>query len=167
VNIGAEFEVRVLDGNRTVGLASGHNLMTQVGLNLVAQVFNWSGVQAENVPQQLGQPSAALSTVELTSDLYGAIGTSTTAAAATDVQLGSEVQRTIVSQASVANNVVTWLFYFPPTTTVATITEAGVFANGGPAANSGVLLDHVVFATGVNKGSNQGVLLTATFTVGG
>lgn len=78
--------------------------------------------------------------------IYGAAGTSGTAPAAGDSQLGAELARVVLGSNSRLANVVTMDFFFSTTQANATLTEAGLFlgANGG--ANSGSLLSHVAIS---------------------
>lgn len=95
------------------------------GLNLIAQAMNWSAAQDRNFV--FGQPLTATNL----NTLYGAVGTSSTAAAATDTKLGAEVYRVLCTDAVVSGAVITWDFFFGQTQGNATLWEVGVFGQAG------------------------------------
>lgn len=164
--LGALITATIVDEqNRPVAQTQSHNLMADVGLQLIAGVLNWSGARMQNGPQQLGMSSTDLAQSANSNDLYGAVGTGTNAPLSSNTQLGSEVDRATLAFAQTQGASWTWTFYMAPSSTTYVISEGGVFALANSNANSGVMLDQVLFSPTVNKGSNQGVLLTATFTV--
>ncbi len=173
MGIGAEFELAVMDhdpgcpadriacacGGRLAARAHGHNLMTTAGLNLIAAVLAWSAEQDQDA--NLGHPLLARNLYPL----YGAVGTSVTAPAVGDTQLGGESGRAVLASAAIVAGQITFNFFFGLTLAVGTITEAGLFANANATLNNGILLDHGLLSTGVAKSAAQTALLTATLTV--
>lgn len=89
-----------------------------------------------------------------------AIGTGTTAAAAGDTTLETEVARVGVSSGTASGAVATYVATFPAGTGTAAITEAGLLN----AASAGTLLCRTVFPV-VNKGANDAMTVTWTVTV--
>lgn len=95
------------------------------------------------------------------SNIYGAVGTSATAPAATDTQLGAELARVLLGANSRLTNVVTMDFFYNTSQGNGAWTEAGLFLGANSAANSGSLLSHVTVS------ENKTTLVTATleFTI--
>lgn len=91
-----------------------------------------------------------------------AIGTGSTAAAAGDSALGSEVARVALTSTTVSSNTVTYVATFAAGTpsSAAAITEAGLFN----ASSAGTMLCRTVFDV-VNKGTADSMTITWTVTV--
>ena len=89
-----------------------------------------------------------------------ALGASSTAAAAGDTALGSELGRVALASDSVTGAVVTYTASFPAGTATGAIVEAGVFN----ASSSGTMLCRTVFAV-VNKGADDAMSVTWAITV--
>lgn len=88
-----------------------------------------------------------------------AVGSGSTAAAAGDTALGSELGRTTTS-ASVSGAVVTYSSTFAAGTGTGAVTEAGLFN----ASSSGTMLCRTVFSV-VNKGASDSMTVSWTVTV--
>ena len=89
-----------------------------------------------------------------------AIGTGSTAAAASDTALGSEAARQALTSTTVTANAVAYVASFAAGTGTGAITEAGLFnANSG-----GTMLCRTVFSV-VNNGSADSMTITWTVTV--
>jgi len=89
-----------------------------------------------------------------------AIGTGSTAAAASNTALGSQSARTTLTSTTVSGADVTYLDTFPAGTGTGAITEAGLFN----ASSSGTMLCRTVFDV-VNKGASDSMTITWTVTV--
>lgn len=89
-----------------------------------------------------------------------AIGSGTTAPAAGDTTLQSELGRVTLASASATGAVVTYTASFPAGTGTGAVTEAGIFN----AAVAGTMLCRTVFSV-VNKGANDSMSVTWTVTV--
>ena len=89
-----------------------------------------------------------------------AIGTGSTAAAASDSALGSEAARVALTSTTVSGADVTYVATFGAGTGTGAITEAGIFN----AASSGTMLCRTVFSV-VNKGASDSMTITWTVTV--
>lgn len=89
-----------------------------------------------------------------------AIGAGTTAAAAGDTALGSELGRVALASATSTGAVVTYTATFPAGTGTGAVTEAGTLN----AASGGTLLCRTVFAV-VNKGIDDAMSITWAITV--
>ena len=89
-----------------------------------------------------------------------AIGSGTTAPAAGDTTLNSELGRVTLASSSATGAVVTYTASFPAGTGTGAVTEAGIF-NAGVA---GTMLCRTVFSV-VNKGANDSMSVTWTVTV--
>ena len=89
-----------------------------------------------------------------------AVGSGTTAAAAGDTALGTELGRVALTSATTTGAVTTYVASFPAGTGTGAVTEAGVFN----AASAGTMLCRTVFAV-VNKGVDDGMTITWAITV--
>lgn len=89
-----------------------------------------------------------------------AVGASSTAAAAGDTALGSELGRVALTSSTSATNVVTYVATFPAGTGTGAIVEAGIFN----ASSSGTMLCRTVFSV-VNKGADDAMTITWQITV--
>ena len=89
-----------------------------------------------------------------------AIGAGTTAAAAGDTALGSELGRVALGSGTATTNVVTYSATFPAGTGTGAVTEAGILN----AVSAGTLLCRTVFAV-VNKGALDSMAVTWTVTI--
>jgi hypothetical protein len=89
-----------------------------------------------------------------------AIGTGSTAAAASDSALGSEAARVALTSTTVSGADVTYVATFGAGTGTGAITEAGILN----AASSGTMLCRTVFDV-VNKGASDSMTITWTVTV--
>jgi hypothetical protein len=90
------------------------------------------------------------------------VGTGSTAAAASDSALGSQISgsRTALTSTNVTGNDIVYVATFGPGTGTGAITEAGIFN----ASSSGTMLCRTVFSV-VNKGSADSMTITWTVTV--
>lgn len=89
-----------------------------------------------------------------------AVGTGSTAAAASDTALGSELDRNALTSTTVTNNEVAYVCTFAAGDATGAITEAGLFN----ASSSGTMLCRTVFSV-VNKGASDAMTITWTVTV--
>jgi hypothetical protein len=89
-----------------------------------------------------------------------AIGTGSTAAAASNTALGSQSARTTLTSTTVSGADITYVDTFPAGTGTGAITEAGLFN----ASSSGTMLCRTVFQV-VNKGASDSMTITWTVTV--
>lgn len=89
-----------------------------------------------------------------------AIGSNSTAAAAGDTALGTELGRVTLASGTSSANVVTYTASFPAGTGTGAVVEAGILN----AASGGTLLCRTVFAV-VNKGANDAMSVTWTVTI--
>ena len=90
-----------------------------------------------------------------------ALGTGTTAAAATQIALVTEIKRNAATYAhTTGTKVFTFTSSYPAGDATGAITEAGVFN----AASAGSMFDRVVFPV-VNKGADDSLTAVFTFTM--
>ena len=89
-----------------------------------------------------------------------AIGTGSSAAAASDNALGTEAARVALTSTTVTANAVAYVASFGAGTGTGAITEAGILN----AASSGTLLCRTVFSV-VNKGASDSMTITWTVTI--
>lgn len=89
-----------------------------------------------------------------------ALGAGTTAAAAANAALGSELGRVSMTSTTVATNTITYVATFPAGTGTGAVTEAGVLNAG----TGGTMLCRTVFPV-VNKQSGDSMTVTWTVTV--
>lgn len=123
------------------------NLIVTGGIALLAQALNYTLILTENAGW--GSPYSAP-----VGALYGAVGTSATAASAGQTALLAEVGRAVVSNAAVSSATLGYDFFFPTTLGNGTLAEAGVLGVA-------TLVTPVLTAS-VNSGSTYTAL-----TVGG
>jgi hypothetical protein len=118
------------------------NLIVNVGFDFIADVIG----KAASRPNVMG---------------YIALGTGTTAAAATQSTLVTELDRNAATYAHTAGTkTFSFTADFPAGDGTGAITEAGVFN----AASGGIMLDRVVFPV-VNKGADDSLTAVFTFTM--
>lgn len=91
-----------------------------------------------------------------------AIGTVSTAAAASDTALGGQVNRQALTSATVAGTTITYIATFGAGSGTAAITEAGLF--NASSAGAGDMLCRTVFAV-INKGQNDAMTISWSVTV--
>ena len=89
-----------------------------------------------------------------------AIGSGSTAAAASDTALGNQLGRVALTSTTVSNAVVTYVASFPAGTGTGAVTEAGILN----ASSGGTILCRTVFSV-VNKGASDSMTVTWTVTV--
>ena len=92
-----------------------------------------------------------------------ALGSSSTAPANADTQLGTEVYRNAIASLTNSANVGFATGFFNATETSGTYAEAGIFSNGTGTANSGVLLSHV--SVSITKSTSVTLTLDWTLTL--
>jgi len=115
------------------------NLVVTAGKNLVAS-------------RLVGTSSGVMS--------HMAIGSGTTAAAAGNTALGSELGRVSLTSGTASSAVVTYVATFAAGTGTGAVTEAALLN----ASSSGTMLARTVFSV-VNKGANDSMTVTWTVTV--
>jgi hypothetical protein len=115
------------------------NLVVNVGLNFIVS--------------RMKDTSAAVMS-------HMSVGSGTTAAAAADTALGSELGRVSLTSTTVSTNTITYVATFPAGTGTGAVTEAGIL-NAGTA---GSLLCRTVFPV-VNKQAGDSMTVTWTVTV--
>ena len=91
---------------------------------------------------------------------YMAIGTGSTAAAAGDTTLGTELDRNALTSTTVTSNEIAYVASWAAGDGTGAITEAGIFN----AASAGTMLARTVFST-VNKAASDTLSITWTITL--
>lgn len=89
-----------------------------------------------------------------------ALGSGSTAAAAGDTSLGSELGRVALTDDAVSGSAITYTATFGAGTATGAVTEAGIFNN----STGGDLLCRTVFST-VNKAADDSLAVTWTVTI--
>lgn len=92
-----------------------------------------------------------------------ALGTSATAPANADTQLGTETYRNAIASITNSANVGYATGFFTATEVSGTFAEVGIFSNGTGTANSGVLLSHV--SVSITKSTSVTLTLDWTITI--
>ncbi len=164
--LGARFRLRTWDttpdGERKLAEERiFHNLMVITGLDLVAAVLNWSGIQDQNFGW--GSPFTIINLYPI----YGAVGVGVAVPSTGDTQLDTELARLPVTFAAVTGSDFAWDFFFGTTEAVGTITEVGTFGQASADVNSGVLLDRALVVPPVVKTNIQVMTLEVTFSIVG
>ena len=147
LNIKGKVKLTIRDSltNEIKRIFEYNNLIVTVGKTLVAN--NLTDATPDNDPRIN----------------YVALGSSGTAPAAADTQLGTEVYRNAVASETNASNIVYITGFFNATETTGTYAEAGLFANGTAVANSGVLFSHV--AISITKTNTETLTIDWTITI--
>ena len=116
----------------------------------------------DNLVVTTGKNLVASRLVGTSSDVMShmAIGSGTTAAAAGNTALGTELGRVSLTSGSASSAVVTYVATFAAGTGTGAVTEAGLLN----ASSGGTLLCRTVFSV-VNKGANDSMTVTWTVTV--
>ena len=107
-----------------------------------------------------GYVASRMKDASATAMSHMAIGSGTTAAAAGNTALGTELGRVSLTSTTVSSNVVTYVATFAAGTGTGAVTEAGILN----ASSSGTMLCRTVFSV-VNKGSADSMTITWTVTV--
>lgn len=95
---------------------------------------------------------------------YGALGSSSTAAANGDTQLGTEVFRKVTASTSYTTNQAFIDFFYSKSDTNGTYQEFGTFIDGTGAANSGQMFTHLITG-GWTKSSSESMTVACTYTI--
>ena len=107
-----------------------------------------------------GYVASRMKDASATAMSHMAIGTGSTAAAASDTALGSEAARTTLTSTTVSTNTVVYVDTFAAGTGTGAITEAAILN----ASSGGTMLCRTVFSV-VNKGASDSMTITWTVTV--
>lgn len=128
--------------NGEVQTTHKENIIVNVGFDFIADAIG----KATSRPGVMG---------------FIAVGTGTTAAAASQSALVTELDRNAATYAhTVGTKTFTFTAQYPAGDATGAITEAGVFN----AASAGIMLDRVVFPV-VNKGADDSLTAVFTFTM--
>jgi|ERR1035437_272719 hypothetical protein len=156
--------LQVHENGRLVDERVTPNLMCSAGYYQLVACSAWS--VAEDQSAAMGTPTP----IQVLYPCYGAVGSASPTPLSTDVQLGAELGRAVVTESNYSGNQMTIMFFYPTSSSPWVMTECGVFVSSGAAngtattaANTGLLLNHAVFA-GVTKTAAQTATLLATFT---
>jgi len=145
---------------------SGDNVTTTAGLSAFAAALVWSGIQDQAA-------ALGVTTPQYLTPLYGALGSGSGTAQASDTALFFEIGRTTVGAGAASpatssiNALCDFLFFFGPPPTAWTVTEAGAFAGATSSSGSGTLLDHYVLASPVTVTSPDSAILQIALSVAG
>ncbi len=107
-----------------------------------------------------GYVASRIKDASATAMSHMAIGSGSTAAAASDTALGSQLGRVALTSTTVSSAVVTYVASFPAGTGTGAVTEAGILN----ASSGGTMLCRTVFSV-VNKGASDSMTVTWTVTV--
>jgi len=107
-----------------------------------------------------GYVASRMKDASATAMSHMAIGSGSTAAAASDTALGSQLGRVALTSTTVSSAVVTYVASFPAGTGTGAVTEAGILN----ASSGGTMLCRTVFSV-VNKGASDSMTVTWTVTV--
>jgi hypothetical protein len=107
-----------------------------------------------------GYVASRIKDASATAMSHMAIGSGSTAAAAGDTALGSELGRVALTSTNVSGAVVTYVATFAAGTGTGAVTEAALLN----ASSSGTMLCRTVFSV-VNKGASDSMTITWTVTV--
>ena len=123
------------------------NLIVQAGLNFLAQLLIRENGQTNDIPFHL------------------ALGTGTTAPAATDIKLVTEGLRKAVSAKTRQANMARLRTFFLPSEANATWYEFGIFLAGTATKDSGTMLNRIVPTGGISKSAQQVLTIECRLTL--
>ena len=112
------------------------------------------------VTSGLGFIASRMKDASATAMGYMAVGTGTTAAAAGDTSLGTELDRNSIASTTVTGNQIEYTSTWAAGDGTGAITEAGIFND----ASAGTMLARTVFSV-VNKDANDTLSITWTVTL--
>lgn len=112
------------------------------------------------VTSGLGYIASRMKDATATAMSHMAIGTGTTAAAAGDTTLGTELDRNALTSTTVTSNQIEYVASWSAGDGTGAVTEAGIFN----AASAGTMLARTVFDV-VNKAANDTLSITWTITL--
>lgn len=95
---------------------------------------------------------------------YGALGSSATAVANGDTQLGTEVFRKVSASASYSSNVAFIDFFYTKADTNGTYQEFGTFIDGSAGANTGQIFTHALTGGWV-KSATESMTVSCQYTI--
>lgn len=125
---------------------AAHNIIVTTGRNVLARLLTGDATYSGQIN-------------------YGALGSSSTAVANSDTQLGTEVYRKIYSSHTTDGNNVAYIdFFYSATDTNGTYNEFGNFIDGTGTANSGRLFSHILTGGWV-KTSIQSMFVSCQYTI--
>lgn len=136
-------EVRVVKYDENMNIVqdlSMKNLVVDTGKNFIAQILT-------------GTLSSSIT--------HMGVGSSTTAAAAAQTALVTELARVSIGTRNASNNVMSFVAVFNPGTATGTIAEAGLFNAG----SSGTMICRTLLSSAVTKTLNDTVAITWTVTI--
>lgn len=152
------------DGN-TVDEREGDNVICATGYTALAAAAVWSGIEDQAANLGITAPTYL-------TPLYGAVGTGSGSVSVSDTQLFSEISRTTVGAGAstpatpTVSALATWVFFFTNAASPYTVTEAGVFANGTTAVNTGSLIDHWAFTSSITVPTTNALILQVSLMYG-
>jgi hypothetical protein len=125
---------------------AAHNLVVTVGRNVLARLLTGDVTYSGQIN-------------------YGALGSSSTAVANSDTQLGTEVYRKLyASHTTDGNNVAYIDFFYSATDTNGTYNEFGNVIDGTASANTGRLFSHILTGGWV-KTNVQSMFVSCQYTI--
>jgi hypothetical protein len=144
----------------------GHEYMHLV--KLLNSICRTEKMVIENILPTVGRTMVAnnltnASPTNVMKVTHCALGSSGTAVANADVQLGTETYRNAIASITNASNIAYATGFFTATETTGTYAEAGIFSNGTGSANSGILLSHVLVS--ITKTSTETLTLDWSLTI--
>ena len=140
--------------------------MLNDGLKLTGKLsIALNGEVVQEVPNLVvtagkGYVASRMKDASATAMSHMGIGSGSTAAAASDTALGSQLARTSLTSTTVSGADVVYVDTFPAGTGTGAVTEAGLFN----ASSGGTMLCRTVFSV-VNKGASDAMTITWTVTV--
>jgi len=140
--------------------------MLNDGLKLTGKLsIALNGEVVQEVPNLVvtagkGYVASRMKDASATAMSHMGIGSGSTAAAASDTALGSQLARTSLTSTTVSGADVVYVDTFPAGTGTGAVTEAGIFN----ASSGGTMLCRTVFDV-VNKGASDAMTITWTVTV--
>lgn len=152
-------------------LETAHDMASEVYDRLVAELKSICATREYQVDNLVVLTGRAVFARRLVGDLtytgtvnYGALGTSTSAVASGNTQLGTEVARKLFARRTRTNAQVSFDFFYSKSDTDGTYEEFGMFIDGTSTANSGQLFNRALTG-GWTKTNNEAMTVSVTVDI--
>ena len=156
--LNADIESRKAAGLEYLSLVNKLNGMCKTEVMFVKNLLPTVGRAA--IANHLSSSSPSPSALRVN---YAALGSSATAPANGDTQLGTETYRNTIAAQTNSNNIAYQTAFFSASEVTGTFAEAGLFINGTASANSGTLFSHV--AVSITKSGTETLTIDWTVTI--
>lgn len=150
--------------NETLSLKGVYNFTARDAVTgKVLRTYRYENLVPTVGRQMIANNLTSASPTNVMKITHCALGSSATAPANADTQLGTETYRNAIASITNSANIAYATGFFSATETSGTYAEAGIFSNGTGTANSGVLVSHV--SVSITKSTSVTLTLDWTLTI--